>query len=184
METVRERHTLRTWTQPEMRWGVPASLVRALAKRRWSLHALACARGGRGRLRPRTPSQFPPASAAPFDPPARPAVDERAPGRFQHATFHNADGGTANARGRTTFPDGSESFIIGYCALSGRRYMVLSIRKERRHRTRRLYARLNSLYCRLPGFDVRAASARVTHTAPPQCIPPSNADAALDSSSI
>ena len=31
-------------------------------------------RAGAGRLRPRTPSQFPPASAAPFDPPARPAV--------------------------------------------------------------------------------------------------------------
>ena len=183
METVRERHTLRTWTQPEMRWGVPASLVRALAKRRVPRGlALLLVRAGAGRLRPRTPSQFPPASAAPFDPPARPAVDERAPGRFQHATFHNADrGGT---RARTYDVPGSESFIIGYCALSGRRYMVLSIRKERRHRTRRLYARLNSLYCRLPGFDVRAASARVTHTAPPQCIPPSNADAALDSSSI
>ena len=151
--------------------------------------ALLLVRAGAGRLRPRTPSQFPPASAAPFDPPARPAVDERAPGRFQHATFHNADAGWPwpGERARTlstTFPDGSESFIIGYCALSGRRYMVLSIRKERRHRTRCLYARLNSLYCRLPGFDVRAASARVTHTAPPQCIPPSNADAALDSSSI
>ena len=94
METVRERHTLRTWTQPEMRWGVPASLVRALAKRRSGLPRLLLVRAGAGRLRPRTPSQFPPASAAPFDPPARPAVDERAPGRFQHATFHNADGGT------------------------------------------------------------------------------------------
>ena len=184
METVRERHTLRTWTQPEMRWGVPASLVRALpCQASFRGLALLLVRAGAGRLRPRTPSQFPPASAAPFDPPARPAVDERAPGRFQHATFHNAR--WRNARGRTRRSRaGSESFIIGYCALSGRRYMVLSIRKERRHRTRRLYARLNSLYCRLPGFDVRAASARVTHTAPPQCIPPSNADAALDSSSI
>ena len=133
----------------------------------------------------------------PLTPAAHPAreVDERAPGRFQHATFHNAERarrGTREPLDEYDVVPGSRARIvysIGYCALSGRRYMVLTIRKERRHRTRRLYARLNSLYCRLPGFDepgfdVRAASARVTHTAPPQCIPPSNADAALDSSSI